>query len=150
MLSSNFFFSYKKKISTSFTSTHDVTLYILVVVISLFEERALTVTRGLYHVSLTFPLLQKPRAKPVKKSTKDREPKDKKKKGNLPKRPLSAYMFFSQDWRERIKTENPEASFGEIGKLLGAKWKEMDAEEKKVPSSFLCPTLSILFNLHSH
>lgn len=40
-------------------------------------------------------------------------------------------MFFSQDWRERIKTENPEASFGDIGKLLGAKWKEMTEEEKK-------------------
>lgn len=68
-------------------------------------------------------------------------------------------MFFSQDWRERIKAENPEAGFGmrasfsgdplrplcadhkkylfeprvgEIGKLLGAKWKDMDDEEKKV------------------
>ncbi|KXN85193.1 Non-histone chromosomal protein 6 [Leucoagaricus sp. SymC.cos] len=40
-------------------------------------------------------------------------------------------MFFSQDWRERIKAENPDASFGEVGKLLGAKWKEMDEEEKK-------------------
>lgn len=29
-----------------------------------------------------------------------------------PKRALSAYMFFSQDWRERIKTENPDAGFG--------------------------------------
>jgi len=50
---------------------------------------------------------------------------------NAPKRALSAYMFFSQDWRERIKTENPDASFGEIGKLLGAKWKELDESEKK-------------------
>ncbi|KAF9238324.1 high mobility group box domain-containing protein, partial [Melanogaster broomeanus] len=48
-----------------------------------------------------------------------------------PKRALSAYMFFSQDWRERIKTENPDAGFGEVGKLLGAKWKELDEEEKK-------------------
>ncbi|KAI0044197.1 hypothetical protein FA95DRAFT_1562501 [Auriscalpium vulgare] len=40
-------------------------------------------------------------------------------------------MFFSQDWRERIKTENPDASFGEVGKLLGAKWKELDESEKK-------------------
>jgi hypothetical protein len=57
-------------------------------------------------------------------------------------------MFFSQDWRERIKTENPDAGFGEscpircvlyitlyvtgeVGKLLGAKWKELDEEEKK-------------------
>lgn len=29
-----------------------------------------------------------------------------------PKRALSAYMFFVQDWRERIKAENPDASFG--------------------------------------
>jgi len=55
----------------------------------------------------------------------------KEKKQNKGKRPLSAYMFFSQDWRERIKAENPEAGFGELGKLLGAKWKEMDDEEKK-------------------
>jgi hypothetical protein len=35
-----------------------------------------------------------------------------KKDPNAPKRPLSAYMFFSQDWRERIKAENPDAGFG--------------------------------------
>jgi hypothetical protein len=27
-------------------------------------------------------------------------------------------MFFSQDWRERIKTENPDASFGMFFSLL--------------------------------
>ncbi|KAJ8590656.1 hypothetical protein M405DRAFT_815742 [Rhizopogon salebrosus TDB-379] len=52
-------------------------------------------------------------------------------KGSAPKRALSAYMFFSQDWRERIKTENPDAGFGEVGKLLGAKWKELDEEDKQ-------------------
>ena len=69
-------------------------------------------------------------------------------------------MFFSQDWRERVKAENPDAGFGEstsfrpslrfnvrieiliymcemnligeVGKLLGAKWKEMDDKEKAV------------------
>ena len=41
-------------------------------------------------------------------------------------------MFFSQDWRERVKAENPDAGFGEIGKLLGARWKELSDEEKKV------------------
>lgn len=41
-------------------------------------------------------------------------------------------MFFVQDYRERIKEENPNASFGEVGKLLGAKWKEMSDAEKKV------------------
>ncbi|TFK19364.1 hypothetical protein FA15DRAFT_674486 [Coprinopsis marcescibilis] len=58
------------------------------------------------------------------RSKKDKDP-------NKPKRALSAYMFFSQDWRERIKAENPDAGFGEVGKLLGAKWKELDEEEKK-------------------
>ena len=40
-------------------------------------------------------------------------------------------MYFSQDWRERIKTENPDVSFGEIGRLLGLKWKALAEEEKK-------------------
>ncbi|KAL0577611.1 Non-histone chromosomal protein 6 [Marasmius crinis-equi] len=61
----------------------------------------------------------------------EKAPRKSKKDSNAPKRALSAYMFFSQDWRERIKAENPDASFGEVGKLLGAKWKELDDEEKK-------------------
>lgn len=47
---------------------------------------------------------------------------------------LSAYMFFVQDYRERIKSENPDVTFGEVGKLLGAKWKEMNDTEKKASS----------------
>ncbi|EPS94592.1 hypothetical protein FOMPIDRAFT_1026139 [Fomitopsis schrenkii] len=66
-------------------------------------------------------------AKDTAKAPKGKAKKDK----NAPKRPLSAYMFFSSDWRERVKAENPDASFGEIGKLLGAKWKELDESEKK-------------------
>jgi hypothetical protein len=41
-------------------------------------------------------------------------------------------MFFVQDYRERIKSENPDVTFGEVGRLLGAKWKEMTPAEKKV------------------
>lgn len=72
-----------------------------------------------------------------KASTKDSKKAvaDKAKRGkkdpNKPKRALSAYMFFVQDWRERIKSENADASFGDVGRLLGAKWKEMSANEKK-------------------
>ncbi|CEH13028.1 non-histone chromosomal protein 6 [Ceraceosorus bombacis] len=40
-------------------------------------------------------------------------------------------MFMSQDWRERIKAANPDASFGEVGRLLGAKWQEMSEAQKK-------------------
>jgi hypothetical protein len=30
-----------------------------------------------------------------------------------------------------VKEENPNATFGEMGKLLGARWKEMDDNAKK-------------------
>ncbi|GAA5862052.1 hypothetical protein JCM8547_001570 [Rhodosporidiobolus lusitaniae] len=54
-----------------------------------------------------------------------------KKDPNAPKRPLSAYMHFSQDQRASVKEENPEVKFGEIGKILGARWKELDEDDKK-------------------
>jgi len=79
--------------------------------------------------------MPKESTKATKRKAADRAekaPKAKAKKDpKAPKRALSAYMFFSQDWRERIKAENPDAGFGEIGKLLGAKWKELDDSEKK-------------------
>ncbi|TDL26968.1 hypothetical protein BD410DRAFT_783080 [Rickenella mellea] len=71
------------------------------------------------------------KTKKAEKSSSSRGTKKEKKDPNAPKRALSAYMFFSQDWRERIKAENPDAGFGEVGKLLGAKWKELDDSEKK-------------------
>jgi len=74
--------------------------------------------------------MPKESTKTSKKRAVASEKKTKKGKDG-PKRPLSAYMFFSQDWRERIKTENPDAGFGEVGKLLGAKWKELSEVEKK-------------------
>ncbi|EJD43674.1 hypothetical protein AURDEDRAFT_114700 [Auricularia subglabra TFB-10046 SS5] len=67
--------------------------------------------------------------KPKRKAPADKPKKEKKEAG--PKRALSAYMFFVKDWRERIKEENPDAAFGEIGKLMGAKWKEMSDEDKQ-------------------
>ncbi|RKP09194.1 Nhp6bp [Thamnocephalis sphaerospora] len=54
-----------------------------------------------------------------------------KKDPNAPKRALSAYMFFATDNRPRVKEENPDAQFGEIGKILGKEWKAMDEKDKK-------------------
>ncbi|WFD29567.1 Non-histone chromosomal protein 6 [Malassezia sp. CBS 17886] len=71
------------------------------------------------------PKEAKPKVAPSARKTKA------KKDPAAPKRPLSAYMFFSQDWRERVKTENPDAGFGDVGRLLGTKWKEMSDEDKK-------------------
>eukprot|EP00941_MAST-03F_sp_MAST-3F-sp1_P006005 g6005.t1 len=57
--------------------------------------------------------------------------KKKKKKKKGPKPAMSAYLFFSNEWRARIKEQNPEATPAEVMKLLGAKWKTATDEEKK-------------------
>ncbi|GAA5825678.1 hypothetical protein JCM10212_002149 [Sporobolomyces blumeae] len=67
------------------------------------------------------PKEAKPRTTKATKAKKD---------PNAPKRPLSAYMHFSQAKRAEVKEENPDVSFGEIGKLLGQKWKDADASER--------------------
>ncbi|KAG4302971.1 hypothetical protein PCANB_000731 [Pneumocystis canis] len=63
----------------------------------------------------------------VKKPTKKRMKKD----PNAPKRGMSAYMFFAQENRELVKTENPDASFGQIGKILGELWKNLSSKDKQ-------------------
>ena len=61
----------------------------------------------------------------------NKKSKKKKKDPNAPKRGKSSFMFFSSEWRSKIKEENPDATFGELGKLVGAKFKSLSAEEKK-------------------
>jgi len=69
-------------------------------------------------------------AKTTTKTVTDRK-KRAKKDPNAPKRGLSAYMFFAQDHREQVKADNPNISFGQIGKVLGEQWKNMDEEDRK-------------------
>lgn len=54
----------------------------------------------------------------------------KKKDPDAPKRSLSAYMFFANENRDVVRSENPGVSFGQVGKLLGEKWKKLTPEEK--------------------
>ncbi|KAK9994184.1 hypothetical protein SO802_023887 [Lithocarpus litseifolius] len=42
-----------------------------------------------------------------------------------------AHSFLSKTEMQRIKKENPEAEFKDISNILGAKWKNVTAEEKK-------------------
>lgn len=53
-----------------------------------------------------------------------------KKDPNAPKRALSAYMYFANENRDLIRSENPDVSFGQIGKLLGERWKALDDQDK--------------------
>merc|ERR1719199_1241914 len=50
--------------------------------------------------------------------------------GKKGKRPLSAYMHFSKAMRDEVKQEYPDASFGEVGKILGEWWADCSAKER--------------------
>jgi len=60
---------------------------------------------------------------PVKKQRKKKDP-------NAPKNALSAFMYFSNDNRDKVKADNPGIPFGQVGKLLGEQWKALTAEDK--------------------
>lgn len=62
-------------------------------------------------------------------------PKGKKRKRardlNAPKQPLTGYVRFLNDRREKIRADNPTLTFSEITKLLGAEWTKLPADEKQ-------------------
>ncbi|KAL2199739.1 high mobility group box domain-containing protein [Corynascus similis CBS 632.67] len=60
------------------------------------------------------------------------EKKRAKKDPNAPKRGLSAYMFFANEQRENVREENPGVSFGQVGKILGERWKAL-SEKQRAP-----------------
>ncbi|KAF4777792.1 HMG box protein [Colletotrichum scovillei] len=60
------------------------------------------------------------------KDTKKRAKKD----PNAPKRGLSAYMFFANEQRENVREENPGISFGQVGKILGERWKALNEKQR--------------------
>merc|ERR1711959_870320 len=56
-----------------------------------------------------------------------KKPKDK----NAPKRPSTAFFIFANEVRDEIREENPYASIGEIGKILGQEWGALDEDRKE-------------------
>lgn len=53
-----------------------------------------------------------------------------KKDPNAPKRGLSAYMFFANEQREKVREEHPGIKFGDVGKLLGERWKSLSDKQR--------------------
>ncbi|KAI9644921.1 Non-histone chromosomal protein 6 [Ciborinia camelliae] len=70
-----------------------------------------------------------PKEKAPKRATKARAEK-KKKDPNAPKRGLSAYMFFANEQRDNVREENPGISFGQVGKVLGERWKALNEKQR--------------------
>jgi len=50
---------------------------------------------------------------------------------NAPKAPLTGYVRFLNERRERFREEHPDLAFHEITKALGQKWSSMSQEQKQ-------------------
>jgi hypothetical protein len=58
-------------------------------------------------------------------------PRRKRKDPHAPKRALTAYMMFSQERRNQLRNEHPDAGFGQVGKLLGEAWAALPEADKQ-------------------
>lgn len=53
-----------------------------------------------------------------------------KKDPNAPKRGKTSFMFYSTEMRAKIKADNPDLSFGDLGKKIGEMFKALPPAEK--------------------
>ena len=95
---------------------------------SIAEEPASNVAAGSKKLRKDSNASEEPKSSKKKKTKKVKDP-------NAPKRPLTSFMLFCKDAREDIKKEHPDAAVPEMGKLLGAKYKELSEAEKEVYGS---------------
>ncbi|XP_061621553.1 TOX high mobility group box family member 3 isoform X2 [Phyllopteryx taeniolatus] len=76
------------------------------------------------------------RPAPVDPTKKPKTPKKKKKKDpNEPQKPVSAYALFFRDTQAAIKGQNPNATFGEVSKIVASMWDGLGEEQKQVYKS---------------
>lgn len=68
--------------------------------------------------------MMKPKPKPPKKK--------KKKDPNEPTKPVSAYALFFRDTQAAIKGQNPNATFGDVSKIVASMWDGLGEEQKQV------------------
>merc|ERR1712232_66080 len=81
-------------------------------------------TKLTYDVAEPNPRKRKATTKRAVKTDKKgkKSSKKQKKDPNAPKRPLSSYMLFNQAKRPQVKKDDPDMSFGEVGKAVGDMW----------------------------
>merc|ERR1712032_1566527 len=60
----------------------------------------------------------------AKRKAKDKDP-------NAPKRACGAYVFFTNEMRPIVMREIPGIKFIEMGRILGERWRNLSAEDKK-------------------
>lgn len=82
--------------------------------------------------------MMKPKPKPQKKK--------KKKDPNEPQKPVSAYALFFRDTQAAIKGQNPNATFGDVSKIVASMWDSLGEEQKQVCHAtlqFVAPLMHI-------
>jgi len=80
---------------------------------------------------------------PFTEDTKARATKRKKvgvpKDPNAPKRPVTAYIIFSTEVRQKLHSDQPEMGFVELMRHIGGLWNKLPAEDKQVNTSYVKP-----------
>lgn len=57
--------------------------------------------------------------------------KRRKKDPSAPKAPLNGYLVYFNEERAGMRAQNPNIGFGELTKIIAAKWKELPTEQKQ-------------------
>ena len=70
------------------------------------------------------------------KIMKKKKKKKKKKDPNAPKKALSAYLYFGQTARAKIKEEMPELKGKEVMPEIGKRWKALDEEVRHITITY--------------
>lgn len=76
--------------------------------------------------SYTGPLLLPPTEKMTSSNKKVKNERD----PAAPKRPLTAFLYFSQQMRPALKEQNPRWGIAELSQELGRRWREMSDEQR--------------------
>jgi len=82
----------------------------------------------------------------IEEKVDKRKLKRPKKDPQAPKRPISAFLIYYVQNRDRIRNENQQVTNPELGSVAGKEWKEMDSkarekytdEAKKMHDNYLC------------
>lgn len=64
--------------------------------------------------------------------TKGKKRKKPDKDLNAPKAPLTGYVRFLNEHREKVRAENHDLPFHEVTKILGNMWSQLPSQQKQV------------------
>ncbi|XP_029310680.1 TOX high mobility group box family member 4b isoform X6 [Cottoperca gobio] len=94
---------------------------------------SLAVSSGV--ISLDPSLSESPLSAPtasVPPAVRKKKNSNNKKDPNEPQKPVSAYALFFKDTQAAIKGQNPNATFGEVSKIVASMWDSLGEEQKQV------------------